>query len=163
MKRRNFSAILVFTAMVMLGGCDDDNGGTGPKPDPTASNTRQATVTYVYDGDTIQVNGSEKVRYIGIDTPEIGECYYSEATSRNRFLVDDEVVTLEICVESPTDQYGRTLAHVSCDAGLVNAILIREGYARAYRVPPCTSKANYYADLDREARAAGRGMWSACN
>lgn len=159
--KRLLQSHLFIAILFLLVRCDGD-GGTEPKPDPTPSNTRTATVTHVYDGDTIQVNGNEKVRYIGIDTPEIGECYYTEASRRNRELVDDRVVTLDVCIESPTDQYGRTLAHVTADAGLVNAILIREGFARAYRVPPCTSKADQYADLDREARAANRGMWDEC-
>ena len=145
-------------------GCDSDSGGSSTGPgDPGQYTTRSATVTYVYDGDTIQVNGSEKVRYIGINTPETGDCYYWEATLRNRELVDDRTVTLEVCNADPEDKYGRTLAHIKVGDKLVNALLIQEGYARAYRIPPCVSRADYYSDLEQEARDAGRGMWTACN
>jgi micrococcal nuclease len=155
--------LLVVFCLITLIGCDSDNSvSTGPGDDDDLYTYRNVTVTYVYDGDTIQVNGSEKVRYIGIDTPEQSECYYWEATLRNRELVDDHVVTLEVCKASPVDQYGRTLAHVKVDNLLVNAALIEEGFARAYRVPPCTSRADYYADLEQQARDSGRGRWSDC-
>ena len=108
------------------------------------------------------MNNNEKIRYIGIDTPEIGKCYYWEATQRNRELVDDRTITLEICREDPQDQYGRTLAHIRVDGILVNAVLLEEGFADALRIPPCTSRADYYFELRNEARAAGRGMWGEC-
>ncbi len=156
--------LLVILCCIAFISCDGNHSSTGPdEPSSTPDYaTRTATVTYVYDGDTIQVNGNEKVRYIGIDTPERGECYYWEATLRNRDLVDDRVVTLQICHDAPVDQYGRTLAHVFVGDVLVNAVLVREGFARAYRVPPCTTRADEYAEMEREARASGRGRWSAC-
>ncbi|MBN1550859.1 thermonuclease family protein [bacterium] len=159
MKRFLYIILLV---VLSFSGCTSDSSNPTEPDDPSPYTTRMAVVTYVYDGDTIQVDGSERVRYIGIDTPEREECYYSEATQRNRELVSNKTVLLEICKASPVDQYDRTLAHITVNGSLVNAILIQEGYARAYRVPPCTSRADYYATLEREARDAGRGMWTAC-
>ena len=153
----------LFFVCIFLTSCDHDNGSaTGPQTSGDFTQ-RTATVTYVYDGDTIQVNGTEKVRYIGIDTPERDDCFFWEATLRNRELVDERTVLLEICSESPVDQYGRTLAHVSVDDSLVNATLLNEGYARALRIPPCTSRADYYQQLEDEAQNSGKGMWSACD
>ena len=157
--------ILVVTFLATLGGCDDSSSDqTGPGDDPTPGpyTTRTATVTHVIDGDTIWVNDDEKVRYIGIDTPEIGECYYNDAKWRNHALVNDKVITLEVCNAAPTDQYGRTLAHIKVDDTLVNAVLIREGYARASPVGPCTSRADFYRAEMNAAFADGAGMWSDC-
>jgi micrococcal nuclease len=164
MMRFRTKSLILLTCLLWITGCGSDSKTTTePSDDYTGDYiTRTALVTYVYDGDTIQVDHHEKVRYIGIDTPEIGECYYWEATLRNRELVDDRTVTLEICRDSPTDQYGRTLAHIKVDGTLVNAVLLQEGYARTMRIPPCTSRADYYEQLEREARSAGRGRWSAC-
>ena len=162
--RRIISFFILSFLIILMTSCDSNNpssSSTGPE-DTESYNTRTAQVTYVYDGDTIQVNGSERVRYIGIDTPEQGDCYYWEATLRNRELIDDRTVLLEICPSSPTDQYGRTLAHVKLNDTLINAVLIQEGYARAYRVSPCTTRADYYSQLESEAKKAGRGMWSEC-
>jgi micrococcal nuclease len=159
-KRFYYIILLLFT--VLGAGCDSDNSSSTGPGDSDDYTTRTATVSYVYDGDTIQVNSSEKVRYIGIDTPERGECYYWEATLRNRELVDKRTVVLEICKASPEDQYGRTLAHVYVNSTNINALLIQEGYAKAYRVPPCTTRADEYSGYERDARNSGRGRWSAC-
>ena len=154
--------MFLFISSVFISGCDDSSSSSTGPDEPGQYTTRTALVTYVYDGDTIQVNGSEKVRYIGIDTPETGECYYWEAKLRNRELVDDRTVTLEVCNADPTDQYGRTLAHINVDDQLVNSMLIEEGYARALNIPPCTSRADMYTDLETEARNNERGMWGKC-
>lgn len=158
--------IILTTGLLLLTlpGCNSDNNTTGPGPDPTAGpyTNRTATVTSIVDGDTIWINGNEKVRYIGINTPETGECYYSEAKERNRQLVAGKQILMEICNASPTDQYGRTLAHIHVDNILVNAVLLQEGYARAYPVPPCTSRADEYRDYANAAFNSGAGMWSAC-
>ncbi len=162
MKRLVIIVTLLYFLPVLFMGCDDGSSpSTGPG-DSTDYTTRTALVTYVYDGDTIQVNGSERVRYIGIDTPETGDCYYWEATLRNRELVDDRTVTLEICNADPTDHYGRTLAHIRVDDRLVNAVLLEEGCARTLSIPPCTSRAEMYADLEADARSNNRGMWGQC-
>lgn len=150
--------------LLAAGGCDSGSNTTGPEPEPTTGpyTNRTATVTSIVDGDTIWVNGNEKVRYIGIDTPETGECYYTEAKERNRQLVGGRQVLMEICNASPTDQYGRTLAHIHVDNILVNAVLLQEGYARAYPVPPCTERADEYRNYMNAAFNSGAGMWSAC-
>jgi micrococcal nuclease len=163
--KRSTTLLFVLILVAILGyGCDSDNDATGPGAEPTSGpyTTRTATVTSVIDGDTVWVNGSEKVRYIGIDTPETNECYYQEAKDRNRDLVGGKTVTLEVCVAAPTDQYGRTLAHIHVDGTLVNKVLLTEGFARAYNVPPCTTRADEYRNAMNEAFNAGAGMWSAC-
>ena len=123
---------------------------------------RGIRVTRVIDGDTIEVSGRQRVRYIGIDTPEVGgipEYYGPEAKSFNRNLAGGRKVRLEKD-ESERDRFGRLLRFVYADGILVNAELVREGYARAVAYPPDIWHAACFAALEQEAREAGRGMWA---
>ena len=118
-------------------------------------------VVRVIDGDTIRVSGGRRVRYIGIDAPEVGsdpEYYGREAASFNDELVGEQNVTLEKDA-SDKDRFGRLLRFVYADGILVNAELVREGYARAVVYPPDTRYAECFAALEREAQDAGRGLW----
>jgi len=136
---------------------------------PTADRT-SARVVRVIDGDTIVVviDGLEyRVRYTGIDTPETVdprkpvECYGREASHRNRELVEGRTVALEKDV-SETDQYDRLLRYVWVDGEMVNAVLVGEGYAMAVTYPPDVKYQKLLLELQRQALAEGRGLWSAC-
>jgi micrococcal nuclease len=129
-------------------------------------------VVRVVDGDTIhvQVGGvREKVRYIGVDTPETHrpgtpvQCYGRAATAANARLVEGRRVRLERDVEA-RDRYGRLLAYVRLagDGRFVNAELVRAGYAQALTIPPNVRHAAEFKRLAASARRAGRGLWSAC-
>ncbi len=121
-----------------------------------------ATVTQVIDGDTIIIDTGQRVRYIGIDTPEVypqAEAYGMEAWQANRELVEDKKVRLEQDV-SNTDKYGRLLRYVYVDDTLVNAELVRLGLAEAKAYPPDTKYQDLLEQLEKEARQAGRGMWA---
>ncbi len=123
-------------------------------------------VTRVVDGDTIELEGGEKVRYIGIDTPETVkpgrpvECFGKEASRRNRELVEGKRVTLASDV-SDRDRYGRLLRFAYLpDGTFVNELLVREGYARVASFPPDISKQDVFLAAERDARAAKRGLWA---
>ena len=121
-----------------------------------------ATVTRVIDGDTIVIATGQRVRYIGIDTPEVYpqlEAYGSEAWLANRKLVEGKKVRLERDV-SETDKYGRLLRYVYVDDTFVNAELVRQGLAEAKAYPPDTKYQDLLEQLESEARQAGRGMWA---
>ncbi|MBN8866748.1 MAG: thermonuclease family protein [Solirubrobacterales bacterium] len=128
-------------------------------------------VDRVVDGDTAKVfygGRSEYVRYIGIDTPESVkpdspvECYGEQAKAFNaRLLARNPKVKLVFDRER-RDHYGRLLAYVYSGGTLLNAELLRRGYATTLVVEPNDSKANQFAKLEDEARSAGRGLWSAC-
>ena len=121
-----------------------------------------AKVVKVIDGDTITVKGGYKVRYIGIDTPEIYprlEAYGMEAWQANRQLVEGKRVRLEQDV-SETDKYDRLLRYVYIDDTFVNAELVRQGLATAKAYPPDTKYQDYLEQMEMEARLAGRGMWA---
>ena len=121
-----------------------------------------ARVTQVIDGDTIIIAGGFRVRYIGIDAPEVHpttEVFGIEAWQANRDLVEGKTVRLERDV-SDTDRYGRLLRYVYVDNTFVNAELVRRGLARAKAYPPDTKHQDYLQALETEARHAGRGIWA---
>jgi len=150
----------------VFGGAEGKDGGA------RVAGTREARVVRVVDGDTIAVlvdGRREKVRYIGVDTPETHhptkpvQCYGREASAFNARLVGGERVRLVRDVEQ-RDRFGRLLAYVyrARDGLFVNAELARAGYARTLTIAPDVRYAARLAALARAARAAGRGLWSAC-
>jgi micrococcal nuclease len=127
----------------------------------------EGTVVRVVDGDTIHVQLAdrvEKVRYIGVDSPEIHHPVKGEepggraAASVNRGLVEGRRVRLELDVRT-RDRWGRLLAYVWVGDTMVNAELIRLGYAHVMTVPPNVRYQELFVKLQREAREAGRGLW----
>ena len=99
-------------------------------------------VTRVVDGDTIVLSNGERLRYIGVDTPETKhpkkglQCYGKEASAFNKKLVEGKKVKLEFDVQQK-DRYGRLLAYVYLEDGtFVNAELLRKGYAQVMTIPP---------------------------
>jgi micrococcal nuclease len=136
--------------------------------------TASAQVERVVDGDTlaVRIDGrDERVRYIGIDTPETVkpntpvQCYGPAAHDLNAQLVGDDgaAVTLRFDREL-RDRYGRLLAYVyrARDGLFVNARLVAAGAARTLSIAPNTAHATELSGLQHTARAAGRGLWSAC-
>ena len=124
--------------------------------------TGDTRVVRIIDGDTIQISGDRRVRYIGIDTPEMRpspEPLALEATLFNEKLLRDGRVRLEKDV-SETDRFDRLLRYVYTDGILVNAELVREGYATAVSFHPDLRYVVCFQALEEEARAAGRGMWA---
>jgi len=118
-----------------------------------------ALVARVIDGDTIEIEGGYRVRYIGIDAPEKAESYYWEALQANRDLVEGKKVWLEGDVED-IDKYDRLLRYVWVDNTMVNAELVRLGYAYSYSYPPNLKYQTYLLQMEKEAREHKRGLWS---
>ena len=125
-------------------------------------------VKRVVDGDTIQLDSGQKVRYIGVNTPEsvdprkAVQCFGKEASKKNAELVAGKLVRLVKDV-SNTDKYGRLLRYVYLEDGtFVNESLVREGYAEVMTIPPNVAKSKLFRDAAKEARAAKLGLWSAC-
>jgi endonuclease YncB( thermonuclease family) len=138
---------------------------TGPPP------MREATVIHVDDGDTIEVllgDRVERVRYIGIDAPEIphedvgGERGGQAAARLNRALVGGRRVRLEFDYEE-RDRYGRLLAYLWLGDTMINLELVRRGYARALTIPPNLRHERWFVTAESEARAAGRGLWGSAD
>lgn len=127
----------------------------------------EGTVVRVVDGDTIRVKiGArvEKVRYIGVNTPELHhpkrgeEPGGREALELNRQLTLGKRARLELDVRQ-RDRYRRLLAYVWVGDVMVNADLVRRGYAQVMTVPPNVRYQDLFLKLQRDARQAGRGLW----
>lgn len=126
------------------------------------------TVTRVVDGDTIVLEDGQKVRLIGVDTPETVDprkpvqFFGKEASAFTRAELEGKRVRLEYDWER-TDKYGRTLAYVYLEDGtLFNAKLIASGYAHAYTKYPFKQEfMDLFRQLERDARENGRGLWAA--
>jgi len=127
----------------------------------------EGTVVRVVDGDTIHVrldDRVEKVRYIGVNTPEVHhprkgeEPGGREAMAVNRTLVEGRTVRLETDVQT-RDRYGRLLAYVWTGDVMVNAELVRRGFAQVMTVPPNVRHQALFVKLQRDARDAERGLW----
>jgi micrococcal nuclease len=129
------------------------------------SSAYAAKVIRVIDGDTIELEGGVKVRYIGIDTPETVhpskpvQFMGKEASAFNRQLVEGKDVRLEYDVQR-TDKYGRTLAYVYVGDTFVNAELVKQGYAQIMTIPPNVKYQDLFLKLQKEAREAKLGLWS---
>ncbi len=115
-------------------------------------------VTEVIDGDTIVIEGGHRVRYIGIDAPEKGAAYYTEAKLFNEKMVSCRKVRLERDI-SDKDEYGRLLRYVYVGGKFVNAEMVRQGYAWAKAYPPDIKYQVYLEAMENEARQLRKGIW----
>jgi micrococcal nuclease len=104
---------------------------TAPRAAEPPSRSPAFTVTQVIDGDTLDISGGNRVRLIGIDTPERGECGYSEASAALQNLVGGRQVRLVTGARDDVDRYGRLLRYVEVDDLDVNLAMIRSGRAIA--------------------------------
>ena len=122
-------------------------------------------VGYIVDGDTFHTTNGQKIRLLGINTPEIahnsepGQPYGTEAKRRLAALISDKVVRLEFDREK-RDQYGRTLAHVYLDDGQwINRQLVLEGLAHVYTFAPNFRHTSELLRAEQQARNDMRGLW----
>lgn len=135
-------------------------------------------VERVVDGDTLKLSNGERVRLIGLDTPEV---HYSdkllsdskrdgrdiqaiqelgrEAAGFTKSLVKGKKVRLEFDVEK-RDKYNRLLAYIYLQDGtFVNAEIIKAGYGKTMTIPPNVKYAGYFLKLQEEARQNNKGLW----
>lgn len=119
----------------------------------------------VIDGDTLELEGGERVRLIGVNAPESVdprrpvEWLGKEAAEFTRRLAEGKTVRLEYD-EELRDPYGRTLAYIHVPDGmLLNAEIIRQGYGSAY-TRFAYRRQSEFVRLEREAREQGRGLWA---
>ena len=162
-------------ALVAVAGCRSHaTRSTGAAAATGPALAANATVVHIDDGDTIDVRiggVTERVRLIGIDTPETKkpntpvQCYGPQASAfTTAFLPLGAGVRLERDAEA-RDPYGRLLAYVyrAADGAFVNLELARGGYARQLSIAPNTAYADLLGAAVSEAQQAGRGLWGACS
>jgi len=142
-------------------------------PTKTASN-EAFLVKKVIDGDTIVLENGKKVRYIGINTPELHhprkeiECFAREAFEKNKELVLGKKVFLQKDF-SEKDKYNRLLRYVfldekmSTDEGsFVNLYLVKNGFAYAATFPPDVKYVDLFLKAQNEAYQKNLGLWQIC-
>ncbi len=153
MKMKYLSSLVILFLLILAIGCAA----------PTAP-----LVTRVIDGDTIEVDIAGtiyKVRYIGIDTPELDDkrpefsALAQEATRYNRHLVAGKTIRLEEDV-SETDRYGRLLRYVYVGDTFVNGELVRQGLAWAKAYEPDIKYQDYLEEMETEAKRDKIGLWA---
>ena len=129
-------------------------------------------VVRVIDGDTIVVGPNEKVRLIGVDTPETAhpkkaaQCFAKDAKEFTRRMAEQKSIRLVLDESNGArhhkDRYGRTLAYVYFDDGMMlNAELIRRGYAHAYTRFPFHHLVEF-RQLEHIARTQAVALWAGC-
>lgn len=126
------------------------------------------TVKRIIDGDTIELASGEKVRYIGVDTPEkvspnvSTQCFADEASRYNQSQVEGKNVRLTQDT-SARDRYGRLLAYVYLEDGrFLNEELVKKGYAFSSTYPPDTAKQKVLDQAQESARSQSLGLWKQC-
>lgn len=166
--RARSRALAALTCIVttLLGAC----ASSGADHDVVEAN---AVVTRHTDGDTLRVRMDgieEKVRLIGIDTPESVhpsepvECFGKEASAHLAELVPEGTRVRVVLDVEARDRYDRLLGYLfrSSDGSFVNLAMARDGYAAQLTIPPNVAHQSEIRAAVAEARQAGRGLWSAC-
>ena len=150
MNKRRLTAISFLTSTLLL---------------TSLSYAQTFLVKRVIDGDTIQLSNGERVRLIGVDTPETKhpkkpvEYFGKKASAFTKRMVEGKVVTLKYDWQSK-DKYGRTLAYVYLkDGTLLNAEIIKQGYGHAYTRFPF-KYLEQFKQYEKEARENKRGLWA---
>lgn len=136
----------------------------GPVTQGAAGDGEVALAVHVPDGDGLNLADGRRVRYIGIDAPEMHtwdggrEPFALEARELNRALVEGKRVRLVRDV-SETDRYGRLLRFVYVGETCINAEILRAGLARVLTIRPDSTRRSEYERLEAEARRQKRGLW----
>lgn len=171
-RRAYFWATIIFICILALGWLIAVNTDIGKIVPMQTVQLGFYRVVEVYDGDTIAVdmNGQiEKVRMIGVDTPETHkpdtpvQCYGPEASEYTKNLLTNKTVRLEADpTNSNRDRYDRLLRYVYTEEGeLVNQSLISLGYGFDY-LSFTFQKSKEFAALGDAARNSRVGLWAAC-
>lgn len=131
----------------------------------------KGVVSKVVDGDTIQLQSGETVRFIGIDTPETVDprrpvgCFGKEASNETKRLLTGREIILQKDITN-TDKYKRLLRYIylPIDSQMlfVNDYLVREGFAKVYTYPPDTKFDLQFKDAEIQAKQSKKGMWGKC-
>ena len=165
---KNKSIISLILAILLSGGVV---GGYKVVRDNRADTFENSihSVVYVVDGDTIDIENDVRIRFLGVDTPERGACYYDEAKVFLEDLLEGKDIRIEKDI-SGSDRYDRLLRYVYIPADdpqdddtFVNEKLLRLGFARTFAIAPDNRYRDLFASAQEEAKKKSRGMWGACD
>jgi len=165
--------ISILLLVLLVAACDDvPEGNSNPeqvnqevarpitdanRPQRPAS-LQTATVNRVIDGDTVELADGQRVRLIGINTPEQDEPLYDEATTFTRDLLQGKEVGIEYGA-AQVDQYDRALMYLWVGDKLANYEIARAGYAKRYYLPPNVEYDFYIQQAVEASRSAQIGLW----
>ena len=174
MNKQRLFIYLLFVVLLFAGGAyllKTDSPSSVPSvtiTQPTASDSAElAVVKRVIDGDTIELSDGRRIRYIGVDTPELHhptkpvQCFGKEAMEENKKLVEGKTIKMTKDV-SETDKYKRLLRYVWVNSVFVNEYLAKEGYAHQATFPPDVKYAELFRKAAEEARLKNKGLWNSC-
>jgi endonuclease YncB( thermonuclease family) len=163
MRKSAYALLLTLIALACVGAAEPAS------PAATAGAfTYRGTVTNVVDGDTLDVRLAsgkrERIRLIGIDTPERGACYAAKATERTRQLAMSKPVVLRGDASQDTrDRYGRLLAYVWIPGGKdLGYHLVAGGFAKVYVFRAPFQRLDAYRNAEAAAKGVSGGQWKAC-
>ncbi|WP_394944596.1 thermonuclease family protein [uncultured Ilumatobacter sp.] len=164
-------------AAMTLSACNQSDASNAQPATTVSAPARMsanAVIDFVVDGDTVDViigGRKERIRLIGIDTPETKkrnspiECFGPEASAFTELLLP---VGTPVYIERDIvnrDDYGRILGYVyrADDSIFVNYELMRHGFAQPLSIAPNDAFAELFADAARNAEADNVGIWAACS
>ena len=167
-----YLATTISLAMVLIGiyGCSAGGGFDSQSQNSGSSESlvfEDAFVARVIDGDTVELESGDRVRYLGIDTPETVhpdkpvECYGPESSDRNRQLVEGKAVRL-LRNGQDRDSYDRLLRYVFVEDIFVNGDLVSGGYAYARSYGGSSLLYQTLIQLEKGANDSKRGLWAEC-
>jgi micrococcal nuclease len=159
MRRLSTIIVLVATAAGLAGAAQTASSGAFKL---------HGTVTYVVDGDTVHIAAAgrdEKVRLIGIDTPEVGQCDAAKATTLARRLAQGRpVILVGDATQATRDKYGRLLAYVVLPGGRdLGYHELARGYARVYVYDRPFQRLAAYRRAEQAGRTRTDSIWRGCN
>lgn len=140
---------------------------TSPATVPTGMSQEELVVVKrVIDGDTIGLVDGRRLRYIGINAPELSAkngipCFGKEATEKNRTLVEEKTIRI-VKDTSETDKYGRILRYVWVGDVFINELLVRQGFAQVSTYPPDVAHKDLFIEAQRQAKENKKGLWGGC-
>jgi len=150
--------------LLPTGGCLSSGNPPNTEQQTKQGRDNMLLVERVIDGDTFMITGDEPVRLIGVDAPEArkgasAEPYGKEASAFTSVMLEGMQVKLLFDVKQ-RDQYGRLLAYVYLEDGkFFNELLVREGYALVYTVPPNVAKVETLLEAQQHAMKHKLGLW----
>ncbi|WP_170287471.1 thermonuclease family protein [Halioglobus maricola] len=175
-EKRRFHASLALFLCLSLSGCDLSGYAAAPAPAPASSSAacsardsaslRKVAVEHVHDGDTLRLRGGDRLRLVGVNTPELGrqgradEPLAEDARRALQALTSSGHVWLEQGAE-PRDRHGRLLAYAfNADGESLSAELLRRGMGFHVAISPNTDYAECLAAAESLARSASAGVWA---
>src|SRR5919199_5418105 len=135
---------------------------------PSGAFRLRGTVTHVVDGDTVDVRltsgRSERIRLIGIDTPERGECGAGQATGYARSLTEGRATVLRgDATQATRDRYGRLLAYVWVGGRDLGYQQLARGFAKVFVYDRPFQRLGAYQQAERTGKTRSDGIWQACS